>query len=344
MKLNGGKAEAFLRSPQDNVRGILLFGPDSGLIRERGKALVSHFADSDDPFSITEISSDALKKDGALLADSSNAMSLMGGASVVRVRDLTDVIAPVIEEWLDAGAGALPAIFEAAELNPRSKLRSLFEKRDDTAAIGCYPDEGRDLSAVVREHFSKEGVSLAPDALPALMARLGTDRLAIRQELDKLVLYVGGPNSGAKITEADVEAAIGDIKTTSLDEIAFAVGAGDQNRLSIAMDRAFSEGTAVIAIIRGVQRHLDRLHQAKSNAANGGSIGEAVKRLRPPVFFKVMDSFIAQANAWSVSDLARALGLLLQTERDCKSGLDIDRSICERTMIQLAQAARRNKR
>lgn len=344
MKLNGGKAEAFLKSPRETVRAILFFGPDSGLIRERGKTLVSHFADTDDPFAVTEISADALKKDGALLSDASNAMSLMGSASVVRVRDLTDAVAPIIETWLDAGAGALPAIFEAAELTPRSKIRVLFEKRDDTAAIGCYPDEGRDLTAVIREHFSGQGISLGPDALPALLARLGTDRLAIRQELDKLVLYAGGPDSGATITEADVEAAIGDIKTSSLDDIAFAVGNGDQNRLSIAMDRAFSEGTAAIAVIRGVQRHLDRLHQAKSNAANGSSIGEAVKRLRPPVFFKMMDSFVSQVNVWSTGDLGRALSLLLQTERDCKSGLDIDRSICERTMIQLTQAARRSRR
>lgn len=344
MKLNGGKAEAFLKSPRDSVRAILFFGPDSGLIRERGKALVSHFADADDPFAVTEVSGDVLKKDGALLSDASNAMSLMGSASVVRVRDLTDTAAPIVESWLDSGAGALPAIFEASELTPRSKIRVLFETRDDAAAIGCYPDEGRDLGAVVREHFSSQGIKLAPDALPALLARLGTDRLAIRQELDKLILYAGGPDSGATVTEDDVEAAIGDIKTSSLDDIAFAVGAGDQKRLSISMDRAFSEGTAAIAVIRGVQRHLDRLHQAKANVENGSSIGEAVKRLRPPVFFKMIDSFISQANVWSTPDLARALTLLLQTERDCKSGLDIDRSLCERTMIQLTQAARRNRR
>ena len=344
MKLNGGKAEAFLKSPRESIRAILFFGPDAGLVRERGKALVAHFADTDDPFAVTEISADALKQDGALLSDASNAMSLMGSASVVRVRDLTDAAAALIESWLDAGAGVLPGIFEAAELTPRSKIRGMFEKRDDTAAIGCYADEGRDLGGVIREHFANQSVSLAADALPALLARLGTDRLAIRQELDKLILYAGGPDSGGAITQADVEAAIGDIKSLSLDDIAFAVGTGDQNRLSLAMDRAFSEGTTAIAVIRDVQRHLDRLHQTKSSAANGCSVGEAVKRLRPPVFFKMIDSFMAQVQAWSTPDLARALALLLQTERDCKSGLAIDRSMCERTMIQLTQAARRTRR
>jgi len=341
MKLNGAKADAFIRSPDPKVRAVLLFGPDAGLIRERAKALVEHFADASDPFAITELVGDALRKDGALLSDASNAMSLMGSAAVVSVRDAADGIAPGVEEWLDAGGGVHPAIFEAGELAPRSKLRSLFESRSDAAAIGCYPDEGRDLAGVVREHMAQAGMRLDNDAFPLLVSRLGTDRLAIRQELDKLVLFAGGPGNDAVITAADVETAIGDAKTASLDDIAFAVGGGDQAALGTAMDRAFSEGAHAVGVIRAVQRHLDRLHQAKSAAARDGNLQGAIKKLRPPVFFKVAGAFESQARAWAPQDLSRALHLLLETERDCKSGLDIERAICERALLQLTQAARR---
>lgn len=341
MKLNGGKAEAFIKSPDIKVRAVLLFGPDAGLIRERAKKLVEHFADDSDPFAITELSGDTLRKDGAALSDAANAMSLMGSASVVNVRDIGDTVAGVVEDWLDTGAGVHPAIFEAGELAPRSKLRTLFEARPDAAAIGCYPDEGRDLAGVVREHMSSAGVRLDNDAFPVLLARLGTDRLAVRQELDKLVMYAGGPGSNAVITAADIETVIGDAKTASLDDIAFAVGGGDQKTLSIAMDRAFSEGAHAVGVLRAVQRHLDRLHQAKSHAARDGNLQGAIKKLRPPVFFKVAGAFESQARGWSPQDLARALHLLLETERDCKSGLDIDRAICERALLQLTQAARR---
>jgi len=341
MKLNGAKADAFIKSPDPKVRAVLLFGPDAGLIRERAKALVQHFADASDPFAITELGGDALRKDGALLSDAGNAMSLMGSAAVVNVRDTTDSAAPGIEDWLDAGAGVHPAMFEAGELAPRSKLRSLFESRPDTAAIGCYPDEGRDLAGIVREHLSQAGVRLDNDAFPLLVNRLGTDRLAVRQELDKLVMYAGGPGSNAVITMSDIEATIGDAKTASLDDIAFAVGGGDQAALGSAMDRAFAEGAHAVGVIRAVQRHLDRLHQAKSLAARDGNLQGAIKKLRPPVFFKVAGAFEAQARGWAPHDLSRALHLLLETERDCKSGLDIERAICERALLQLTQAARR---
>lgn len=341
MKLSGTKADGFIRKPDPKVRAILLFGPDGGLIRERAKLLVNHFADESDPFAVTEMTGDALRRDGAALSDAANALSLMGSAAVVNVRDIGDAVVQVVDDWLDAGAGVHPAVFEAGELAPRSKLRSLFEKRADTAAIGCYPDEGRDLAGVVREHMTANGITLDRDALPVLLSRLGTDRLAIRQELDKLVMYAGGPGSAATVSVADIEAAIGDVKTASLDDIAFAVGGGNQTALGIALDRAFSEGATAVGIIRAVQRHLDRLHQAKALAQSEGNMQSAIKKLRPPVFFKVAGAFEAQARAWAPADLARAMTLLLETERDCKSGLDIERAICERSLLQLTQAARR---
>ncbi|MEX0694692.1 MAG: DNA polymerase III subunit delta [Rhodospirillales bacterium] len=342
MKLTGAKAEAFLKSPSEKIRAVLLFGPDAGLVRERGKSLIEQFAVADDPFAITELTGDNLRKDGALLADASNALSLMGGAATVNVRDVTEGAAPIIEDWLKAGAGIKPAVFEASELAPRSKLRTLFESREDAAAIGCYADEGRDLGAVVRSHLAAAHVRLAPDALPLLLSRLGSDRLAIRQELDKLILYAGSSGTETVISVQDIEAAVGDVKSASLDDIAYAVASGDQAGLSPAMDRAFSDGATTVGIIRAVQRHLDRLHQTKSHAAKGDSVQSAIKKLNPPVFFKQADAFAVQVHKWSAGDLARALNLLLITERDCKSGLDIDRSICERTLLQLTQAARRS--
>ena len=84
MKLAGAKLDGFLRSPDKAIRAVLLFGPDAGLVRERGKALADLFTDPGDPFSLQEFAADAIKKDGSLLTDGSRSLSLMGGAPVMR--------------------------------------------------------------------------------------------------------------------------------------------------------------------------------------------------------------------------------------------------------------------
>lgn len=344
MKLSGGKADAFIKNPPMGIKGILLFGPDAGLVRERGKSLCKFYAGDDAEFSIHELTGDAVRKDPAILADMGSALSLMGGEPVVRVRDISDNIVGIIDSWLEGGGGVNPGIFEAGELAPRSKLRQAFEKRKDAAAIGCYPDEGQSLEAVIRQHMRENGVALEQDAIPGIVARLGTDRLAIRQELDKLVLYAGGPNQGGSLSGTDVDAAIGDVKTTSMDELAFAAASGNSEKLAAGLDLALAEGLAPVALLRVVQRHFDRLLLVKSAMTAGEDAGIAMKKLRPPIFFKLENAFRTQVQRWPEADLVKCLQLLMSAERDCKSGLTIDRAVFERSLLQICQVARRQFR
>jgi DNA polymerase-3 subunit delta len=39
MKLKTSEIEAFIRKPNPAVRGVLVFGPDDGLVRERASQL-----------------------------------------------------------------------------------------------------------------------------------------------------------------------------------------------------------------------------------------------------------------------------------------------------------------
>lgn len=344
MKLSGGKADAFIKNPPAGIKGILLFGPDAGLVRERGALLCKLYAGDEAEFSVHELTGDAVRKDPAVLADMGSALSLMGGEPVVRVRDTSDSIVSTIESWMDEGGGINPGIFEAGELAPRSKLRKAFEKRKDAAAIGCYPDEGQSLEAVVRQHMRDNGVALGQDAMPGILARLGTDRLAIRQELDKLVLYAGGPNQGGTLSGVDVEAAIGDVKTASMDDLAFATASGNSEKLAAGLDLALVEGLAPVALLRAVQRHFDRLLLVKAAMTAGEDVGVAMKKLRPPVFFKLESAFRTQVQRWPETDLIKCLQLLMTAERDCKSGLTIDRAVFERALLQICQVARRQFR
>ncbi len=332
-----------MKAPPKDVRAILFFGPDAGLIRERGRDMAYGFAAgrTDD---VSELTGDAVRKDPAILSDSASALSLLGGEPVVRVRDAGDAITGAVESFLELGGGIHPLVIEGGDFGPRSKLRQLCEKRTDAAAIGCYPDDGRDLADVISSAVREAGCSIDQNAMGVLLGRLGTDRLAIRQELDKLILFHGGPGSGGNITAEEVEASVGDIRASSLDEVSNAVFGGDPKGLMTALDRTFSEGVSPIPVIRAVLRQLERLHFVKSLAAQGGGLDAAIKKLRPPLIFKQVDAFTQAARVWSEADLTRAFSHLLQAECDCKSGVGVDREICERALMQLAQAARRTRR
>lgn len=93
MKLSGGRIEAFVARPDPKVRVVLVYGPDSGLVRERVDRLTRAVVeDPADPFRVADLTPAILKEDPSRLADEAAAMALTGGRRVVRLKDATDAI------------------------------------------------------------------------------------------------------------------------------------------------------------------------------------------------------------------------------------------------------------
>jgi DNA polymerase-3 subunit delta len=343
MKIQPGRADGFARKPDAAVRAVLLYGPDSGLVRERAESLIKAVAGSlDDPFRTREITPGQLKEDPALLSDEANAMSLMGGRRAVRLRGAVDSHAKLIEELLagDVKADSI-VVIEAGILSPASKLRGLFEDHPKAAAIACYLDDESTLAEVIRDSLRQTKLEVAPDALEFLVSRLGGDRMMTRRELEKLAIYCEGSD---KVSLADAEACVGDSSEQGVDDIAMAAARGDIAELDRTYERVTREGTHAIAVLRAVSRHFERMHFVAGKIAEGGNADSAIKALRPPLFFKAVTPFKSALRQWPAANLGRALDLLLKAEMDCKTTGMPAEAITARVLMQLATAARRGAR
>ncbi len=340
MKLSGQRLEAFLRQPDKARRIVLIYGPDRGLVSERADALVAALvADPKDPFAVAEMSGAAAAREPGRLGDEARAVALGGGDRVVRVREAGDALGKAIEELIaDPPAGGW-VIFEAGELTSRSPLRVAAEKADGATVMACYADDGRNLESIIETMLHAYKLSLAPEALAYLAGHLGSDRLSTRGEIDKLALYMG--SNGGRVELADVRACIGDGAPVSIDRLIEAAGLGDQAALEQALSRAYQEGIGPIAILRAVAHHFRRLHIAADLVASGQNAEQALKTLRPPVIFTMVQGFRRQLERWSEPRLATAMTLLIDAEVDCKSTGMPAEAVCARALMRLAAAARR---
>ena len=148
---------------------------------------------------------------------------MFGGRKIVRATAGRRVTAAQLKPLVEGGALQGYLIVEAGNLRPDDALRALFEKSPAAAAVACFPDEARDLEAVIREVFAPAKVQITPEAKRLLLLRLGADRALSRAEIDKLALYAHGK---AVIEESDVEAAVGDAAELALDRIVMAAASG----------------------------------------------------------------------------------------------------------------------
>jgi DNA polymerase-3 subunit delta len=347
MKIAPARADAFLAKPDGACLAVLLYGPDSGLVRERARALTKAITGSlDDPFLVSELTAADLRDDPARLADEATALSFGGGRRAVRLRGAADGSTKAVAgalELLGTGEGAAPSmvIVEAGELSPRSSLRRLFEGEDGAAAIACYLDQGGGLERVIEDTLARHGLKPGPDVLAWLARVLGADRGVTLSELEKLALYCGP--SGA-VTLDDCRAVVGDGAAHELDDAVYAAGGGDAEGLDRALARAFQGGASPVSVLRAAQRHIQRLHLVAGKVAAGTPMDAAIKGLRPPVFFKQADRFRAQARSWSSERLVTALDLLTEAELGTKTTGYPDRLICQRVLMQIAMAARHGHR
>jgi len=344
MKLTGARIQGFVAGyvakPDPKLRAVLVYGPDAGLVRERAAAIGAAISpDLEDPFRVASLTGQALAGDPARLHDEMAAMSFTGGRRLVRVRDAADSLGALFADFLrDPAPGDSVAVVESGDLAGRSALRRAFESAANAAAVPCYADSERELGELVGQVLKSHQIAASAEAREYLVEHLGADRGLSRAELEKLALYAG---DGGRVGLEDAIACVGDSAALTVDDAIFAAADGDAEALERALTRAFQEGESAVGIVRAAMRHFDRLHGAGIRIAAGASPDETVRSLRPPIFFKHQDRFLAELRLWPPRRALAALGLLLEAERHCKRTGFPDHTICSEVLLRLARGVRR---
>jgi DNA polymerase-3 subunit delta len=350
MKLKAPDVARFVARPDPKAPACLIYGSDTGLVRERSNVLATHkLGNLKDNFGLVDLAEADLKNDPARLADEICSISMLADARVVRVQGAGEATAKVMTGVLaELDAGTLKpeafVIIEAGDLAPRSKLRKLFEGDASAVALACYPDEGHSLEVVIQGTLREARLEADPAAMAAMMDHLGTDRALTRSELEKLLLFKGAFHrdfKSGRITLADVEASMGSGSASNIDGVIDAALTGHFDRLDKELQAAKAENLHPTVVLRGLQNHLNRLIMVRTQMDNGGNLREVMKGLRPPVFFKRQQTFSAQVGKWPSDALKGALGVAVEAEIQCKRTGQPDKAICAHALMSVASRARR---
>lgn len=340
MKVAPRDINARLKDIGIGISVVLVYGPDQGLVKERSNTIGKQVAaDLSDPFQVVKPAPTDLDDAPSLLADELSSLSMMGGRRLIMLdwpaADTRSLATPLELALASGGDGLL--VIAAGDLKPTAPARKLAEAAKNALALPCYQDSGKDIAGLIAQTMRGANLAISPDAQAFLMSRLGGDRGVTRSELDKIVLYKMG--TGSEVTLEDVQALIGDSAQLWLTDIAEAVTSGQMALLEDRLQRAHQAGESAVAILRTVQGRLMRLHQVKSALDAGQSMDQAIKTLRPPLFFKDKASFTAALGRWPLARLTQALDLLIEAEIDCKTTGNPADTLAARALLRLAKAA-----
>lgn len=335
MKIQAKSADSFLARPGPDVATVLLYGPDAGLVSERAKRLALKLVPAlDDPFQVSELDPDQLEREPARLVEEAQALCLMGGRRLVRVRNADDRAASACRQLLALTDQAGFVLLEAGELPSGSKLRRAIEAAPKAAAaVPCYRADERALPAYIRDTARELGLLLEAEAFDYLTSHLGGDRLVTRAELEKLTLYTLD-REGRPVTLADAAAVVGDSGAVEVDEAVRASLLGEQARLDRALDRLLAEGTHTSVLLRACMRTLLQAVRLKGEVAAGKPLTAALA----PIHFRQHDLMTGLIRDWPPDRLVAALARIQDAEIRSRRAHAPDALLCREALAGLSAA------
>lgn len=340
--LRGAAIDGFLKRPDPAQPIILLFGPDAGLVRERADALVASAVDDpSDPFALVRMDGDELSSEPSRLVEEALTIPLFGGRRAIRVRAGSRSFASGVETLTTVTIKDCRIVIEAGDLKPDAALRKICEKAKTAAAIPCYVDGARDIARLIDEELRGAGLTIAADAEAALVALLGGDRQASRNELRKLALYAHG---AGQVTLHDIDAVVADASDLKIDPILDGAFAGRPAAVEAAFTKALAAGTNTGQILMMAQRHAASLHKASlamHDGQGGQGAAQAAESGFPRLHFSRKSAVEAALKNLSSARLAAAFEQLGQAARDARINTVLAQDIAQRALMAIAANARR---
>lgn len=336
MKVLPKTIEQFLKHIPADVRAILVYGPDQGLVAERAQRVAKQVIDDiNDPFNSAHLTGDMVAEDPVRFADEANAQSLMGGNRLLRITDAGNAVADPLKNWLkDNPNPSCTVVVAAGDLKPKDALRKICEDLPNAAAIACYVEDERDIGRFLQDFLKENGYAIAPDALQLMIASVKGDRGRIRAEAEKLMLYMG---SHKHISVQDIQNSIADAGAQTLDDLITFIFVRNIAGAISAFRKVNEHGGEMMLILRSLQNHIMRLHKTRvAMDTQGLNIETAMAQLSPPVFFKQVDGFKRQVNQFSAPQLRRLLKDVAELEAKTKQTGALPDTLFEHFIVTLA--------
>ncbi len=310
MKINVKDVEQFIVNVPKNIRAILFYGPDVGLIKTRVGVIEQAYNVAN------RFKYDQVKSHPSIIFDNLRSISLFGEdiakEKLVTVEFNSGSILESLAKLITEGSYKGLLLFYAGDLGPDSSLRKYFEKGINTASIPCYVEDRASVVRIIEKQFKLKQIT-HENNLPLLLVNyipLGNHELILR-ELEKIFLFLEGRKHVLLEHLEDYLELQGEV---TFDRLCYQVSLKQPKDVELLLFKLQNEGHNIVSITRMIMRHFNRLYQVKLLINQGKSEKMALDSLVPSVFFKQENDFCQSLKLWSEQQLMNFLKQLNELE------------------------------
>ena len=230
--------------------------------------------------------------------------SFFDESKLIVISRVSEKIIKLIDELLVRNINDLKIILNAASLEKKSKLRSIFEKDKNLICVPFYKDDNRTLMQLANNFFKNNKISISQEIVSLIVERSSGDRINLNNELNKISLFLLNKE---KINIDDV------IKLTNLAEN-YSISELADNCLSknikkinkIFNENVFSVDDCIL-IIRTLLLKSKRLLEIKKMNSLNTNVEQIISSYKPPIFWKDKEIVKNQASKWSQGETEKLI-------------------------------------
>ena len=221
--------------------------------------------------------------------------SLFESNKIVIINRASDKIFETIQDLINRNLTNIVIIINAGILETRSKLRSLFEKKEDLICIPTYPDNNESLSKLATIFFKKENISISQQNINIIVDKCNGDRKNLNNELNKIKNYT---LKNKKISTQEILKLVNLSENYELSELIDNCLAKNKNKIiNILNENNYSTEDCII-ILRTFLSKTKRILKLAIKLEETKDINKTINSAKPPIFWKDKEIVKVQLKKW----------------------------------------------
>jgi len=241
--------------------------------------------------------------------------SLFENKKIITINRTTDKLLKIIEDVLEKNFVDIYLIFISNNLEKKSKLRSLFEKKKELTCVAFYPDTSDVLSRIAHDFFKERKILISQAHVNLIINKCNGDRGVLKNELSKIEYF---SKNKTKISTEDLLKLVNLVENHSISELIDNCLAKNQKKtINILNDNNFSSEDCII-ITRTFINKSKRIMKLSEDYQSNGSLDKTIANAKPPIFWKDKEIVKQQVNKWSPNQISELIYSLNEIELQIK--------------------------
>lgn len=225
--------------------------------------------------------------------------------------------------------------YESVEWRPDKRLKKLWDAISQNGTVVEFAkQEQRDLINWVGRHFAANKKQIAPGLCSYLIDITGGTMTALAGEITKICAY----SEGDTIVKSDIDAVVEPVLDAIIFDITDCLSEGKYDVALQKMQEVLKKQEEPLKILGTIGTHFRKISAARILRDNGKNAGDLMRLYH-------MNDYPARrtmetAKFFTPAFCAKALSLIVETDRALKTSRDNPERLMELLVLQLAQEAR----